>query len=93
MLDPELWTVARFRFIGGWRLGEGESLRFRMRPGRATLHARAEHGGVFEIDGERHAMPRTGAAFIEVPVDVKNERSTIRAITGAMTFDRIERTR
>ncbi len=89
-LDPELWTVARFRFTGGWRLGEGESLRFRMRPGRATLHLRAEHGGAFEIDGRPQTVPPTGAGFIEVPVEVEHERSTIHVLRGAMTFDRIE---
>jgi hypothetical protein len=91
LLDPELWTVARFRFTGGWRLGEGESMRFRMRPGPATIHVRAEHGGAFTIDGRRHEVPATGAGFVPVGARVDSERSEIRVLRGAMTFDRIER--
>ncbi|HEU5163668.1 MAG TPA: hypothetical protein VFV54_11015, partial [Thermoanaerobaculia bacterium] len=91
LLDPETWTVARFRFTGGWRLGEGESLRFRMQPGPAVIHVRAEHGGSFEIDGRAHEVPATGAEFVAIPTSVQSKEAVIRVTRGALTFDRVVR--
>ncbi len=90
-LYPELYTVSRFAYTGGWSLGGGDGVRFRMTGGDAVLHARAEVPSRLRVDGNLVEVAPTGGTWVEIPVPLADGAShTIALESGRMTLDRIE---
>lgn len=90
-LYPEQWTVARFRFRGGWALAQGDKLTFKARPGRSLLHFFSETGAALSAGGKEVALPVT-AGWATVPVlfhDDGTERISVECIRGTAVLDRI----
>jgi hypothetical protein len=89
-LFPHEWTVARFRFEGGWTLREGEAVSFRIRPGQVTIHYESPEGATIAL-GEREVElpPTRGWASVSADVPRSRERVMLRVLEGAATFDRI----
>ncbi len=87
-LYPERWTVARFRFRGGWSMDESSVATFRMKPGTASIDYSSEHGVTIGIGDLQWSLPPTepfGTARIEIP----EEEVELRVIEGAAVIDRV----
>ena len=65
-LYPEEYTVARFRFHGGWEMQAGDAISFRYRGGRSAIFYRSAEGAVLTIGGSALALPPTGRRWDEV---------------------------
>ncbi|MCM2315223.1 MAG: hypothetical protein NDJ92_08735 [Thermoanaerobaculia bacterium] len=91
-LYPEEWTVARFRFRGGWSFGEGASASFLFAGGRSTLWYSAQAPATIEIGGRRVELAPTGASFSPVAIDLPRTpgRYTLRCVKGDPVVDRID---
>jgi hypothetical protein len=90
-LYPEMWTVARFRFRGGWTLQSGDSVAFRHRGGMVSLAYYCDQPTVIEVDGETYEVP-TGpdyADLVFVLPETAGDRHKIRCVTGALILDRL----
>jgi hypothetical protein len=91
VLDPHEWTIARFRFDGGWRLAAGESASFLFQGGPARLRYLSTEGAEIDLAGERVSLSATGEGWGEVEVTTpRATRVTMHVTSGAATFDRIE---
>jgi len=91
-LYPEQWTVARFRFRGGWALAPGDKLTFKAREGRSVLHYFSTTGALLEVASDELVLPVT-LGWTAVPVtldDVDPERFTIECISGTAVLDRLQ---
>lgn len=88
-LHPERWTEARFRFRGGWAMGEGASASFRLRTGPATIHYASAEGAAIEIDGRSWVLPPT-EGYGRVTIEVEDERVDLGLTRGSAIFDRIQ---
>ena len=89
-LYPHLWTVARFRFRGGWTLNEGEGVSFRMRGGPSRVRYQAATDARIDIDGREFALPATGGGWAEAAVEIpSSDRVRLRCVGGEVTLDRI----
>lgn len=91
-LHPEEWTVARFRFRGGWSFGEGASASFLFAGGPSTLWYSAQAPAAIEIGGRRVELAPTGASFSSVAIDLPRApgRYTLRCVKGDPVVDRID---
>lgn len=90
-LYPEEWTVARFRFSGGWALHENESLSFRHVGGDVAIDYYSDQATILEIDGVdvELAMSNEYSRLI-LPLDVRpDSRYEIRCLKGAVILDRL----
>lgn len=89
-LFPHEWTVARFRFEGGWTLREGEAVSFRIRPGPVTIHYESAEGATIAL-GERELelSPTRGWGSVRADVPPSRERVVLKVLEGTATFDRI----
>jgi hypothetical protein len=89
-LFPHKWTVARFRFEGGWTLREGEAVSFRIRPGPVTIRYESSEGATIELGGrELELPPSTGWATVRAEIPRSRERAMLKLLEGTATFDRI----
>lgn len=91
-LDPEQWTVARFRFRGGWAVAPGDKLTFKARQGRSLLHYSSATGGLLEVDGDEVVLP-VSAGWAAVPVEINNEDRdpvSLECIRGTAVLDRLD---
>lgn len=90
-LYPEQWTVARFRFRGGWALASGDKVSFEAREGSSVLHYFSTTGGVLRVGSTEVALP-INAEWTIVPIVVvgeTGERVAIECIRGTAVLDRI----
>lgn len=87
-LYPERWTVARFRFRGGWSMSSGSSVTFRMKPGPARIDYASAEGAVIEIDGRHWDLPPTDG-FESTRVEILDSEVKLVIIGGSAVIDRI----
>lgn len=89
-LYPELYTVARFLYRGGWIVNGGESLSFLARGGAATLEYQSEAGATIELAGHAIELPATGRGYGSVSVVIEQPgRVTLRCLSGSVNLDRL----
>jgi hypothetical protein len=90
-LYPEEFTVARFRFRGGWAMHEGTSASFLFAGGRATLWYSAAEPATVQIGGQSVELAATGGAFAPAAVELPASpgRYTLECVRGAPVVDRI----
>lgn len=89
MVYPDVYTMMRATYRGGWVLNAGDSLSFRARAGRHTLDYITGLGATFELAGCTYTVPasdRYGTAQITIP---KSGRVTMRVLRGAINVDRM----
>jgi hypothetical protein len=87
---PEVYTVARFLYRGGWLLHGGDSVSFLARGGRSTLQYACATPVTLDVDGRRVVVPPTGAKFGIAAIDIaRTGRSTIRCLDGTIDLDRL----
>lgn len=91
-LYPPQWTVARFRYTGGWELGPGDRLTFRVRPGHSRLYYRATDAATIESEAERIELAPTAGTFQQrdIAFGASAPRGEIRCVRGRVILDRIE---
>lgn len=91
-LYPEEYTVARFRFHGGWEMQAGDAISFRYRGGRSAIFYRSAEGAVLTIGGSALALPPTGRRWDEVrfTMPAPENRIAVRVISGTAILDRME---
>jgi hypothetical protein len=90
-LYPEMWTVARFRFRGGWTLQAGDGLSFRHRGGMVSLEYYCDQPTVIEVDGVTYDVP-TGPDYSDLVFALPktdDDRHEIRCVSGALILDRL----
>lgn len=90
-LSPDLYTMMRWAYRGGWVVQGGESLSFLAREGRWTLHFVTGLGATFDLAGRPYRVhPAEGyqAVDVDVPADGRVE---LRCLTGAINLDRMVR--
>lgn len=90
-LYPERWTVARFRFRGGWTLMAGDAVEFRHAGGTVSLAYYCDQPTVIEIDGVAYDVP-TGREYADLVFSLPatdDDRHEIRCLTGALILDKL----
>ncbi|HEX8619059.1 MAG TPA: hypothetical protein VF911_15855 [Thermoanaerobaculia bacterium] len=89
-LYPELYTMMRVTYRGGWIVQSGHSLSFLARRGTHTLHAITGLGATFEIGGHAyHVEPHPEYQRIRITIP-EDGRVTLRCVSGALNVDRME---
>ncbi len=90
-LYPEVFTVARFRFRGGWIVRAGDSLSFMARAGRSRLHYRSDRAAVLEVGGRALSLQSTGGhdTALEVHLPLTG-RVELLCLSGEVNLDRLE---
>jgi hypothetical protein len=89
-LFPYEYTVARFRYRGGWIIRPGEKLSFLARGGVSTIEYQSEGGAAIELAGRVYELPPTvgyGRARVEIP---RSGRVFLRCVRGAVNLDRMD---
>lgn len=90
-LYPELYTMLRVAYRGGWILQANHSLSFPAQRGAYTLEAITGLGTVIEIGGHAyHVDPHAEYQRIRVTIP-EDGRVTLRCISGAINVDRMVR--
>lgn len=94
-LDPQEYTVARFRFRGGLSMKAGDQVSFLYGGGESRLHYMSEPGAVISIGGLSMTLAPTGEAWGEVSVDLPADEERVQASveSGHVTVDRLEAAR
>ncbi|MBI2215468.1 MAG: hypothetical protein HYU52_17600 [Acidobacteria bacterium] len=90
-LFPDVFTVARFRFRGGWQFHEATKASFLFAGGPSTLRYSAVAPATVEIGGRRIELPSTGGAYATALVDLPRVpgRYTLLCVKGDLVVDRI----
>jgi hypothetical protein len=90
-LFPGVFTVARFRFDGGWQFHQGVSASFLFAGGASTLRYSASAPATIEIGGRRVELASTGGVYDTVALDLPRApgRYTLRCVNGDPVVDRI----
>lgn len=90
-LYPPLWTVARFRFDGGWTLRPGDRARFRLRGDEAVLRYQSEGSAVIRVNGAPFRLrptPRSGWLRAQLPIARSGGSAVeIEVLSGEVTAD------
>lgn len=90
-LHPPRWTVARFRFDGGWKLRPGDRARFRLRGDEAILRYQSEGSAVIRVNGAPFRLrptPPSGWLRAELPVARSAGSAVeIEVLSGEVTAD------
>ncbi len=90
-LYPEVFTVARFRFRGGWVVRSGNSMTFLARAGRSRLHYRSASASVIQIGGRAMSLESTGGRDSSTEVELPlTGRVELRCLSGEVNLDRLE---
>ncbi|HUF18339.1 MAG TPA: hypothetical protein VMS12_09890 [Thermoanaerobaculia bacterium] len=95
-LDPPEYTVARFRFRGGWSMDAGDHVSFLYRGGHSRLHYMSAQGADLSIGGVALVLAPTGDAWGEVAMTIPggdDERVQVTVTRGSVTLDRLEAAR
>jgi len=90
-LYPERWTVARFRFRGGWTLQTGDAVEFAQEGGTVALSYYCDQPTVIDVDGVTYEVP-TGKNYADLVFQMPktpNDRHEIRCVSGALILDRL----
>lgn len=88
---PDLYTMMRATYRGGWVLNAGDSLSFNARSGTHTLDSITGLGTTFEVAGRTYTVPpgdRYASTRIVIP---QSGRVTLRVLRGALNVDRMTR--
>lgn len=86
---PDVYTMMRATYRGGWVLNAGDSMSFLARDGRHTLDYITGLGATFEIAGRTYTVPASDR-YASVPVTIpKSGRVTLRVLSGAINADRM----
>ena len=89
VLYPELYTVARVAFRGGWVLNPHDAISFLARDGKWTLDYISGPGAMIELAGRAYQIPATDRyASVQVIVP-RTGRVTLRCIDGSINVDRM----
>lgn len=87
-LYPEVYTVARFMYRGGWILRGGDSVSFQVRRGRSRLHYVTDAPATIEVGGRAMQLPVTGVHYTPIAINFEKEgRVEIRCLSGAVNLD------
>ena len=90
-LYPQVYTVARFLYRGGWMLHDGDSVSFLARGGASTLQYACATPVKLDVDGRTLTLRPTGAKFGNAPIDLpRSGRVTIRCVNGTIDLDRMD---
>jgi hypothetical protein len=92
-LYPELYTVMRVTYRGGWTLNAGDSLTFLARGGPSTLHYITGPGATIELAGRAYHLPSAPAYTTARVVIPHAGRVTLRCLEGAVNLDRMDEDR
>jgi hypothetical protein len=90
-LYPDMYTMMRVVYRGGWILQAGQAISFQAQRGAHTLHAITGLGATFELGGHAYHIdphPEYQRVRITIPED---GRVTLRCISGAINVDSMER--
>ena len=88
-LYPEMYTVARFNYRGGWLLNAGDSVSFKTRGGRCVLDYTASAATIIQIGQTAYqlgATDRYRGATIVLP---RNQRVELKCLSGTINLDRL----
>jgi hypothetical protein len=86
---PDLYTVMRVAFRGGWVLEANDALSFRAYEGPWTLDYISGPGATIELAGRAYALPPTiryASVHVQIP---KADRVTLRCLSGSVNVDRM----
>ena len=89
-LYPDLHTMMRAVYRGGWVVEAGDELSFLARDGRHALHYITGPGALIEVAGRAYQLPPTdvyATARVQIPV---SGRVSLRCISGAVNLDRMD---
>jgi hypothetical protein len=87
---PDVYTVARFFYRSGWRIGAGESLSFLARAGTSRLEYAAASPVVISLDGRTYKLPATRREHLSATVYLaRTGRVTLRCVDGSINVDRM----
>ncbi|HXI14677.1 MAG TPA: hypothetical protein VNM92_18820 [Thermoanaerobaculia bacterium] len=90
-LYPAQWTVARFRYRGGWRMRPGDSMSFLLQPGFATFYYQSDGGAVVNVGDQHFELSPTGSGGGQLRIVVpRQELITLRCEQGALVADKLE---
>ncbi|MGZ5446185.1 MAG: hypothetical protein ACXW5U_31020 [Thermoanaerobaculia bacterium] len=89
-LYPDVYTLMRATYRGGWVLEANQSASFLAREGTHTLHFITGLGATFELAGNAYSV-KPDARYQAVTVTIpKSGRTTLRVLSGALNVDRME---
>ena len=93
-LVPEIYTIARFLYQGGWELHTGDHVEFQMQPGPATIRYFTTQNATLELGDRAYFVGPTGKQYGHLRVDVPRQgRVRIRCLDGVVNLDRIDHVR
>jgi hypothetical protein len=90
-LHPEVYTIARFNYRGGWVMQAGDSVSFLARAGTHRLEAVTGLGATIELAGHAYHLEPSAeyqTLLVTIPQD---GRVTLRCLSGAVNLDRMGR--
>lgn len=90
-LYPEMYTLMRTRYRGGWVLEEGDSLSFVAAAGPWTMHYITGLGATIEVEGGVFTVPPDDVHRTVQVMVPRSGRVTIRCRAGAVNLDRMVR--
>ena len=89
-LYPEVFTLMRATYRGGWVLEANDSASFLAKEGTHTLHFITGLGATFELAGNAYTV-RPDERYQTITVKIpKRGRTTLRVLSGAVNVDRLE---
>lgn len=88
---PGIWTVARFRYVGGWTLNDGDSVSFEWAGGPSVIRYSSKSGAVIRMSGFEAVLDPTGNGWAETTIDLprRSGRWDMTCIQGGFTGDQI----
>lgn len=90
-LFPRQYTVARFRYRGGWIVRAGDALSFIARRGASTIDYQSATGATIELAGRAYELAPTGAGYGRARIDLpRHGRVVLRCLAGAANLDRMD---
>lgn len=87
---PDVYTLMRATYRGGWVLEADDSVSFLAREGTHTLHLITGLGATFEIGGQAYSVrpdERYQVVRVKIP---RTGTATLRVLGGAINADRME---
>ncbi|HVR39469.1 MAG TPA: hypothetical protein VMU84_10265, partial [Thermoanaerobaculia bacterium] len=85
---PQLYTMARFLYRGGWIVRAGDSMTFLAKRGASTLHYSCGAPAMIELGGRAYLLE---PQYKSIRVDLDHDgRVTLRGISGEVNLDRMQ---
>jgi hypothetical protein len=89
-LYPDVYTLLRSTYRGGWVLEANQSASFLAREGTHTLHFITGLGATFELGGQAYSV-NVGERYQTIAVRIpKAGRTTLTVLSGAINVDRMD---